>query len=266
MAISHQSVLKAVVRRDSTLVISSIASISLVAWLYLVFSHGATTSLHMGTAIARSAPGPWGVRDVVFTFAFWTLMMIAMMAPATIPLVFRFATIQRERAGQQSPLGRTGVFFLAYLLVWTAYSGLAAVCQWGLRSAALLSPMLVRAHPLVSGMLLLTAGVFQFTPLKDACLRRCRSPLGFFLNEWREGTRGAFFMGLKHGSTCVVCCWALMSLMFVVGVMNLLWMALLTVFVLVEKIAPGRRWVCRISGGLLLTWGVWMLAGTLGSP
>jgi predicted metal-binding membrane protein len=266
MAISHHNALKAVFTRDRILVVVGIASISAAAWLSLVFRHGATTPLPMGTIMARSALRAWGVRDVAFTFAFWAIMMVAMMASSVMPLVLRFATIQRERAGQQDPLGRTGVFFLAYLVVWTAYSGLAAVGQWSLHSAALLSPMLVRTHPLVGGMLLLIAGVFQFTPLKDACLQRCRSPLGFFLHEWREGRRGAFVMGLKHGSTCVVCCWALMSLMFVVGVMNLLWMALLTVFVLVEKIAPGRRWVCRVSGGLLLAWGAWMLAGTLGAP
>ncbi len=169
----------------------------------------------------------------------------------------------QSQGGQQSPVVPTGVFLLGYLIAWAWYSALATLGQWGLHTAALLSPTMVNASPILGGALLLAAGIFQFTPLKYACLTRCRSPLGFLLNEWRDGTRGALIMGLRNGNFCVVCCWALMSVMFVVGVMSLLWMAIIAAFVLVEKVAPRGLWVSRISGLLFIVWGVWMLTGAL---
>jgi predicted metal-binding membrane protein len=124
--------------------------------------------------------------------------------------------------------------------------------------AVLISPAMIGTSPLLGGLVLIAAGIYQWTPAKHACLARCRSPLAFLLTEWREGARGALVMGIRHGFSCAGCCWLLMLLLFVVGVMNLLWIALLTVFVLLEKILPRGLWVSRASGGALIIWGGWV--------
>ena len=154
----------------------------------------------------------------------------------------------------------TGIFLSGYLLVWTAFSALAAVLQWILHARALLSPMMTGTSPFLGGGLLVAAGLFQFTPLKNACLAHCRSPMDFLLTDWRDGKAGAFLMGLKHGAWCAGCCWILMLLLFVAGVMNLFWIAVITVFVLLEKIAPKSGWIGKSAGAVLILWGAWMIA------
>lgn len=150
---------------------------------------------------------------------------------------------------------------MGYLAVWTLYSVAATAAQWGLHTAALLFPG--GASPYLAGGLLAAAGLFQLTPLKHACLHRCRTPLGFLMTEWRRGLKGAWVMGARHGRYCVGCCWALMVLMFVLGVMNLLWMAALAALCLVEKVAPAGDRVGRVAGVLFIGWGVWMIASAL---
>jgi predicted metal-binding membrane protein len=135
--------------------------------------------------------------------------------------------------------------------------------MWGLHTAALLSPMMVSTSPLLGGALLVVAGAFQWSPLKRVCLTHCRTPLGFLMGEWREGTWGALRMGLRHGSYCVGCCWVLMALLFVTGVMNLLWVAAIAAFVLVEKVAPAGPWLSRVTGLLLAGGGAWVVVRAL---
>jgi len=137
-------------------------------------------------------------------------------------------------------------------------SALAALAQWLLHATALLSPKMVSTSPLFGGLLLFAAGVFQWTPLKNACLTHCRTPLSFLMTDWREGKWGAFFMGLKHGAYCTGCCWFLMALLFVAGVMNVWWIAIITLFVLLEKVVPEGLFVGKLAGVLLVGWGVWM--------
>lgn len=232
--------------------------------MYMLYLAWGMNNLDMGMGMSAPHMQSWGVVDFSFMFVMWTVMMVAMMVPSTTPMVLMFASINRRRRERLDPIASTGMFLLGYIVVWAWYSALATLGQWGLHSAALLSPTMVSSSPILGGILLLTAGIFQFTPLKYACLIRCRSPLGFLLNEWREGNRGAFIMGLRNGNYCVVCCWALMSLMFVAGVMSLLWMAVIAAFVLVEKVAPGGQSVSRISGLLLILCGAWMLMGIPG--
>ncbi|TMP98954.1 MAG: DUF2182 domain-containing protein, partial [Verrucomicrobia bacterium] len=153
----------------------------------------------------------------------------------------------------------TGIFLLGYLAVWAVFSALAAVAQWILHSTALLSPMMVSTSPILGGALLVAAGVFQWTPLKNACLTHCRSPLSFLMTGWREGKLGAFVMGLKHGAYCAGCCWFLMALLFVAGVMNIWWVAIIAVFVLLEKVVPRGLFVGKVTGVFLAVWGVWMM-------
>jgi predicted metal-binding membrane protein len=189
----------------------------------------------------------------------WVVMMVAMMVPTAAPMILMYVTINRRQQGQRASLLPTAVFLGGYLLVWTGFSALAALAQWGLHSAALLSSMMVNTSPVLGGVLLLSAGIFQWTPWKYTCLKHCRSPLGFLMTDWRDGTWGALQMGLRHGGYCTGCCWFLMALLFVAGVMNLLWVATITAFVLVEKIVPRGDLVGRIAGGGLVLAGVALL-------
>jgi predicted metal-binding membrane protein len=197
--------------------------------------------------------------DFTLTFIMWAVMMTAMMVPTAGPMILLFANVQRNRKVQQRPYVSTGVFLLGYLTVWYGFAALACVAQSGLHTATLLSPQLASTSPFLGGVLLIAAGVFQWTPLKSVCLTRCRSPLGFLMTEWREGVKGTFVMGLRHGIFCLGCCWVLMALLFVLGVMNLLWIAALAGFVLLEKLAPAGHSIGRLMGVLLVGWGVWML-------
>jgi predicted metal-binding membrane protein len=189
----------------------------------------------------------------------WAVMMVAMMTPSAAPMILTFAAVNRRRQAQQGRLVPTAVFVLGYLLVWSGFSIVATLAQWGLHTAALLSPMVVVTSPVVGGLLLIAAGIFQWTPLKSTCLTQCRSPLGFLMTDWREGTWGALVMGLRHGSYCVGCCWVLMALLFVAGVMNLLWVAAIAVLILVEKVLPRGELVSRVAGGAFMLAGLVLL-------
>ena len=210
----------------------------------------------MGAEMAMSQMTTWGPLDLVLLFLMWSVMMAAMMVPSASPLMLLFAKLNRQRREREDPVVPTAVFLLGYLLVWTGFSALATLAQWGLHSAALLSPMMVGTSSVMGGVLLLAAGIFQWTPLKNACLIHCRSPLAFLMSEWRDGKRGALRMGVKHGSYCVGCCWILMALLFVAGVMNLLWVASITAFVLIEKVVPRGELVGRLAGGVLSLAGI----------
>jgi predicted metal-binding membrane protein len=200
----------------------------------------------------------WGAWDLALVFTMWAIMMAGMMVPSVSPVVLLFARIQHQRRAQGQPFIANWLFLLGYLLVWTGFSLAATLVQWGMHAAMLISPTMVGTSPLLGGAVLIAAGIYQWTPAKYACLARCRSPLAFLLNEWRDGTWGALVMGLRHGLYCTGCCWLLMLVLFVVGVMNLLWIALLTVFVLLEKTLSRGLWVSRASGGALIAWGGWM--------
>jgi predicted metal-binding membrane protein len=248
-------------RRDRAIVGASLLAIALVAWLYLVHLSATMPGMDMadmpGTVMPRVHA--WDPLDVGLLFIMWAVMMIAMMVPAAAPMVLTFATVQRKRQEQNRATVPTVVFLLGYALVWTAYAAVAAVAQWRLHEADLLSATMASTSTRLGGALLLVAGVFQWTPVKQACLAKCRSPLSFVMTEWREGRAGAFVMGVRHGAYCVACCWALMALLFVAGVMNLLWIAGLAIVVLAERVLPGGAAVSRVVGVLLLLAGVVVL-------
>jgi predicted metal-binding membrane protein len=189
----------------------------------------------------------------------WIVMMIAMMVPSASPTILLFASVARGRKARAVPTASTAVFALGYLLVWAFYATFAALAQWELHRLALLSPAMASARPWLGGGLLIAAGLYQWLPIKESCLSHCRSPLGFLSAEWREGARGALLMGIRHGTFCVGCCALLMTLLFVAGVMNLLWVAAIAVFVLAEKLVPGGRTLGRVTGILLLVWGIWVI-------
>ncbi len=256
--------LEGILKRDRAIVLSGLAGITILAWIYTI-----SLSLDMTDAVAGHASvvhphlRAFGAADLALLFLMWVVMMIAMMVPTAAGMVLTFAAIERRRPEGPDPVRRTAIFLLGYVVAWSLYAALATLGQWGLVSAALVSPAGVSKSAILGGALLIVAGIFQWTPLKSACLSRCRSPFAFLMTEWRPGDRGALIMGWRHGIYCVVCCWALMALMFVLGMMNVVWLAVLTVFVLLEKAAPGGRLTGHLAGIVLVGWGAYLLVAGL---
>ncbi len=252
------SVVESLARRDRAVTLAGLAALAALAWLHLVRLGREMADM---AAMGMADTEPWTVVDAGFAAIMWAVMMVAMMLPAAAPMILVFATVNRKRRETPgaAPYVNTTLFVLAYLGVWSAFSVAAALGQWGLRALALLSEDAMQAVPLAGAGLLAAAGIYQLTPLKHACLARCQTPIGFLLSEWREGNGGAFVMGLRHGLFCLGCCWVLMTLLFVGGVMNLAWVAAIAGFVLLEKVLPAGRLVSAISGGALLVWAAWTL-------
>jgi predicted metal-binding membrane protein len=244
--------------RDRAVVTAGLVGTTVLAWAYLV--RVADSMADMAMHMAMPDMGSWGVADAVALFLMWTIMMIAMMTPAAAPMVLMFATVARQQR-QRGPVARTVVFVLGYLAVWSAYAVAATLGQWGLHNAALLSDEMASTSPLLGGALLLTAGAFQWTPLKHACLTTGRSPLAFLMARWREGAAGAWLLGVRHGAYCVGCCWVLMALLFVAGVMNLAWIAAIAAFVLAEKALPWGEIIGLAAGVVFVLAGLFLIAG-----
>jgi len=214
--------------------------------------------MEMGMSMAS----PWTTADVLFTFAMWVVMMIGMMAGSAMPVLLLFAGAHNGRGGSRAPFV-VPMFALGYLAVWVGFSACATLAQWALHHAAALSPELAASSPRVGGAILCAAGLYQLTPAKRACLRHCRSPLGFLMSHWRDGSAGALQMGMRHGAYCLGCCWALMGILFVVGVMNLVWVAALALFVLLEKVGPAGTALARVAGAAMVVVGVLLFTGML---
>jgi predicted metal-binding membrane protein len=252
-------ILVEVLKRDRATVAIGLAGVAILSWTYLIYMDWGMRHMEVGMGmVIMPAMEHWTAWDLVLVFLMWAVMMVAMMVPAASPVILLFVEISRRRHEQQGTFVATGAFLLGYLTVWTVFSVLATLAQWGLLTAALVSPMMESTSKALGTGLLLIAGFFQFSRLKYACLAHCRSPIGFLANEWRCGTWGAFRMGLKHGGYCLCCCWALMSLLFAFGVMNLLWVAGISAFVLLEKITPANKSVSRLSGLLFIGWAAWI--------
>ena len=249
-------------RRDRVVIPSCLVLLTALAWTYLVhLDHQMSIAMKYDRAMAdmgMTMDRPWRVADVFFTFAMWEVMMVGMMAASAAPVMGLFAGMHTGRGGQRA----TRVVFTfgaGYLLVWTVFSAGATLAQWALHHLAMLSPSMTTSSGRLGGAILIVAGVYQLTPFKGACLAHCRSPLGFLMSHWRDGHAGALRMGIEHGTYCLGCCWALMCVLFVVGVMNLAWVAALTIFVLLEKIGPAGAFVARAAGVAMIAGGalVW---------
>lgn len=247
------SLLEAALRRDRLIVVLCLLFVVVASWVYLLA--GAGMMEDMGGMLMPMSTGPWTAGHALIVFTMWAVMMAAMMLPSAAPMILLYATIARRRRDRGEPLVGSGTFAFGYLAVWAMASMAAAALQFGLEQLALLSPMMEITSVVVAGTVLIAAGVYQWTPLKAACLRHCRSPLDFVLTHWRPGTGGAFAMGLHHGAVCVGCCWLVMLLLFVGGVMNYAWIAGIALFVLVEKLSPAGHWIGRAAGVLLIAWG-----------
>jgi predicted metal-binding membrane protein len=247
--------------RDRMMVVAALVALTAVAWLYLVVL---ARDMGMGGAMGmKEAVGAqlmaWTATHFALMFVMWWVMMVGMMVPSASPMILMFSTINRRRREREQPHVPTVVFAGGYLLAWGGFSLIATAAQWGLEEAALLSPMMVSTSPVFGGVLLVAAGIYQWTPLKYACLRYCRSPLGFIMTRWRDGPAGSLRMGLEHGLFCLGCCWFIMGLLFVGGVMNLLWVAAIAAFVFAEKLFPAGELIARTAGVLMVAAGGSML-------
>ena len=248
--------LETILRRDRAIVLTGLGVVATLGWVYLVHLARAMGDMPMGPDVAMPQTAAWGAVDLWLLFVMWAVMMVAMMVPSVTPLILMVAAVNRQRQARDEALVPAGLFLFGYLLAWTGFSAVATGAQWGLRGAALLSPAMASTSPVLGGALLVGAGVFQFSSLKHACLSHCRSPLGFVMAHWRQGAAGALRMGLEHGLYCVGCCWVLMALLFVAGVMNLLWVAAISILVLAEKVLPRGELIGRIAGVALALAGV----------
>lgn len=263
------AVLELVLRRDRLLVIVALSIVVLLSWLYILGGAGMGMSAlemsHPGTFVDSPAimsmmgPVTWTLDYAILMFFMWWIMMIAMMLPSAAPMILLFALINRRQREKGHPHVSTTVFALAYLLSWAAFSVVATALQAAVQTLGWISPIMSSTNVLLGGSLLAAAGIYQFTPLKQACLRHCRSPLQFISTRWRRGPVGALRMGLEHGAYCVGCCWFLMGLLFVGGVMNLYWIVGVAVLVLLEKTIPPGHWVSRAVGAALIGWAAWVL-------
>ncbi len=251
----------AVVRRDRAILLVTLAAVSGLAWVYMMqMASEATAGAGCHTMMAPTVR-PWSARDFAAAAAMWAAMMAAMMLPIVSPWLLALLRSARQRDARLAPISETVGFLVGYGTVWLVYSVVAAAGQLLLQRAALVSGQWAVTNPALGVGLLVAAGIYQWTPLRDACMSHCRSPIGFFLSSWREGSWGAFTMGLRHGIYCVGCCWALMALSFVFGVMNVMWMALATGFLLVEKATSAGPWMTKPAGVLLAGWGIWVMLG-----
>ena len=230
------------ISRDRTIVVASLVAIAGLAWAYLFRLPNDMSGMDDMPGMAMSTgPTPFPITAIM-----WAVMMVGMMLPSALPMILLFTAVQRKQGSQ--PVIATGSFAAGYLLVWGCFAVAAAALQTKLAELAILSPSLTFVSIRLAGLAFLLAAAYEFSPFKSRCLTQCSSPLGFIMIHWRPGIRGALHMGVVHGGFCVGCCWALMLLLFAVGVMNLLWVALLAILVLVQKVIPFRRATTAITG------------------
>jgi len=252
--------LPALLRRDRAVVLSGLAAVVLLAWAYLLFGAGIKMEMmDMGGGQMMAMSPEWTLGYGALIFVMWVAMMVAMMLPSAAPAILLAAALDRRRSTASAP--QQGMLFASgYLLVWSAFSLLATLLQWGLDEAGLLSGTMAAGNRILAGAVLVAAGAYEWTPLKNTCLAHCRSPIAFLLQHWRQGRLGAVVTGMRHGLFCLGCCWILMALLFVGGLMNLLWVAAIALLVLIEKTAPWGGRMARITGVVLAIWGAAALA------
>lgn len=253
----------ALFRRDRVIIGAGLLAVALLAWAYLLYEAHRMSVSGVCECLRMKMAGPdgatWPAATLLPLFFMWCVMMVAMMLPSALPMVLTFAGVTRNRQRLGRPFVPTAIFVSGYIAIWCAFSAIAAASQWLLHRQALLSASMATTSAIFGGLLLVGAGAFQFTPWKRTCLTRCRGPLEFILARWHEGRGGAFRMGLEHGAFCAGCCWALMALLFVAGVMNILWVAALTALVCVEKLLPAGARTSLAIGVVLAGWGLFVL-------
>jgi len=252
--------LDAALRRDRLVTLVALACACVAAWTYVCVGAGMPDMAMDPAMMAMPMPTPWTAGYFAVMAAMWVVMMVAMMLPGAAPMVLTYAALQRHHRQPAPPHAATALFTLGYLVVWIGFALLAAVLQWRLDAMALLSPAMASANAVLAGGVLMVAGTYQFSAPKSRCLVRCRSPVEFLTRHHRSGP---LTLGLRHGLYCLGCCWALMLLLFVGGVMNLAWVGAIALFVLIEKTVPAGPWLGRATGAGLVLWGGWALAAAM---
>jgi predicted metal-binding membrane protein len=257
--VGQTSVIEAALRRDRLVVAAGLALVAAAAWGWTLAGVGVPMpGGGMAGAIGAAATtvAAWSPSHAALVLLTWWVMMAAMMLPSAAPLVLLAAALHRRKGRDGRPDLTAGLLTAGYQAVWGGFSLAATLAQWGLERAGLISPGGMAAAPVLAGSILLAAGLYQLTPLKQACLRRCRSPVAFLVAHWRPGPAGAFGTGLAHGAFCLGCCWFLMALLFVGGVMNPFWIGGIALYVLAEKLAPRGHLLSRASGLVLTASGI----------
>jgi predicted metal-binding membrane protein len=264
--------IESVLRRDRTIVAAALFMLTALAWAYVWWLAADMdmggmdmTGFRMipaGMGLMMPANAPWTSTEFAFVFLMWAIMMIGMMTPSAAPMILIYARVGRQAARQAKPLAASAYFAAGYLVTWISFALAATSAQWALERSALLTPTMVGASNVFGGAVLIGAGTYQWTPLKDVCLRQCQAPWLFIQRHggFRPHAMGTLALGVRHGAYCIGCCWALMALLFVGGVMNVLWIAAIAILVLAEKVVPAGRVIPRIAGAGLLAGGAWLLA------
>jgi predicted metal-binding membrane protein len=272
MDVEGASLTERLLRRDHLLVLGGMLAITLLSWAYILSGAGTGMSVWSMTFVSlfphRTAaamggmatqPAMWSPGYWIIMLLMWWVMMIAMMTPSAASMILLYARATRHAQGKgQLDHGAvpTSAFAGGYLMCWLGFSFLATTLQRGLdQSGAISSMLMVSTKAGVSATILIFAGMYQLSPWKQMCLRHCRAPAEFLSRHWRPGAWGGLRMGLEHGAFCIGCCWMLMALLFVGGIMNLLWIAVLAIFVLLEKVSSHGSWLARATGVVLLAWG-----------
>ena len=297
-SVTIEAAINKALQRDRAIVLAAIITISALAWAYTLWLAGQMGLMDMSATVPSSdsmagmdgmnmpgmamenasdgasdaAPGgvmsvagpafrPWGATDFAFTFAMWAVMMAGMMTPSVAPMLLLYAAVGRKAAANGRPLAATGWFLAGYLSAWSAFSLVATGAQFLLTWLALFVPMMALASGVLGALVLIGAGLYQWSPLKDLCVTQCQSPLGFLMSHggFRSHWSGALRLGAQHGLYCVGCCWLIMALLFVVGVMNVLWIAGLALLVLAEKIVPTGLLIPRLAGTGMIAAGCFVL-------
>ncbi len=246
--------------RDRFFITGSLAVVVALAWGYLyVLATNMPAMSKMDVAMSAGIR-PWSLAESFLMFAMWVVMMVGMMVPTAMRAVLIYAGISHRAHAQGTPVAPTYWFVAGYAVVWSGFGLAATIFQAGFDRLGLLSPMMVSSSPLLGAGLLIAAGLYQLTPWKDACLQHCQSPAMYLATRFRPGVGNAFGLGMRHGAYCLGCCWLLMGLLFLGGAMNLLRIAAVTGFVLLEKLLPASLRVARFSGWLMMFTGVLYLS------
>ena len=250
--------------RDKWTIGGGLVAVCGLAWAAMAWQADAMLAMGAGAMASAMARPPLAGVDLLLVWLMWAVMMVAMMVPGASPMIAVFAAINRRRREEGDPFVRTSVFLLGYLGAWSLFSLAAAGLHWLLDATRMLTPMMESASPVLSAMLFAAAGLYQWTPLKDVCLRHCRTPVGFVLSESRDGAAGAIVMGLRHGLFCAGCCVAIMGLLFAVAVMDLRWVAAVAVLVTLEKLLPWPRFWRHFTGAAFLAAALGFATGRIG--
>jgi len=252
-------------RHDRAVVLGCLIAVIAASWAYLWFGAGlGMPAMDMGGGRMMAMPPLWTAGYAALIFLMWTVMMAAMMLPSAAPTVLLVAALARRQPGAAGFTPATALVFASgYLVVWFGFSLFATSLQWALDRAGMLSQRMAIANAVLAGAVMIAAGLWQWTPFKDTCLRHCRSPVAFLVGHWRPGIGGAAAIGMRHGLYCLGCCWMVMALLFVAGLMNLAWVAAIALFVLFEKTMPWGGRTPRVTGALLALWGLFGLVHAL---